>query len=71
MRFKSYLSERKQKVLIGSTFSDSIADIILGVIQGSIIGVLLFWIFMNDIYKCSVALYSILFADDITIFQKF
>ena len=64
--FKSYLSERKQKVLIGSTFSDSIEDIILGVIQGSIIGVLLFLIFMNDIYKCSAALYSILFADDIT-----
>ena len=64
--FKSYLSDRKQKVLIGSTFSDTIEDITLGVLQGSILGVILFLIFMNDIYKCSSVLHSILFADDIS-----
>ena len=40
--FKSYLLDRKQRVLVGSTFSDSTADIKICVIQGSILGVLLF-----------------------------
>ena len=64
--FKSYLSDRKQKVLIGSTLSESTEDIIIGVIQGSILGVILFLIFMNDIYNCSRLIHSILFADDIS-----
>ena len=64
--FKSYLLDRKQRVLVGSTFSDSTADIKIGVIQGSILGVLLFLVYINDIHNASDVLYSVLFADDIT-----
>ena len=52
--------------LIGSTLSEFTEDIIIGVIQGSILGVILFLIFMNDIYNCSRLIHSILFADDIS-----
>ena len=38
--FQSYLSNRKQKVLIGCTLSETTQDILIGVIQGSIIGVI-------------------------------
>ena len=45
----SYLSNRTQRVKIGSTVS-SWAEIIKGVAQGSILGPLIFNIFMNDIF---------------------
>ena len=64
--FKSYLSERKQKVVIGNYTSDSLEDIDMSVLQGSILGVVLFLVFINDIQNCSDELYSTLFADDVT-----
>ena len=63
--FKSYLAERKQYVEINNTKSDY-QTITTGVPQGSVLGPLLFLIYMNDIEEASSALNSILFADDST-----
>ena len=63
--FKNYLNNRKQRVKIGETFSDFL-NINLGVPQGSILGPLLFSIYINDFPEINKLL-AVLFADDTTI----
>ena len=63
---KSYLSDRKQYVKIDEVKS-SIQSIKTGVPQGSIVGPLLFNIFINDIIKSSRKFNFILYADDTTL----
>ena len=46
--FHSYFSNRKQRVKIGSAISEWI-DILTGIPQGSILGHLIFNIFINDL----------------------
>ena len=64
--FKSYLSERRQLVSLAGTKSD-ITTVRYGVPQGSILGPLLFIVFINDlplhVSSCKIDLY----ADDTTI----
>ena len=67
--FESYLKNRKQYVLYYNSESD-IGSITHGVPQGSILGPLLFIIYMNDFSKASELLFVILFADDTNIFLK-
>jgi hypothetical protein len=64
--FKNYLSNRKQYVSYNSSDS-KLMDIICGVPQGSILGPLLFILYINDIINTSNVLDFILFADDTTI----
>ena len=63
--FESYLTNRKQYVEIDGNKSD-FKNITTGVPQGSVLGPLLFLIYMNDIQEASAAFSSVLFADDST-----
>ena len=64
---KNYLSDRKQYVYYNDTSMD-LQQIICGVPQGSILGPLLFLIYVNDLYKASSTLTEVMFADDTNLF---
>ena len=61
----SYISGRRQRTKIGTAFSKW-ADIILGVPQGSILGPLLFNIYINDIFFVTEETGITNYADDNT-----
>ena len=63
--FKSHLSERKQVVDLEGTISSTV-DMQLGVPQGSILGPILFLIYVNDINNCDSTATFTKFADDTT-----
>ena len=63
--FKSYLSNRKQFVMVNNVLSDLITEFNVSVPQGSILGPLLFLIYINDMYKSNL-LSNFHFADDST-----
>ena len=62
-----YLSNRKQYVQYDSILSDK-ADILTGVPQGSILGPLLFTLYIHDIVFSSNVFKFIMYADDTTLF---
>ena len=62
----SYLSNRKQFVQYGDILSLK-TDILMGVPQGSILGPLLFIIYINDMVHASELFKLIKFADDTTL----
>lgn len=63
---KSYFSNRNQRVYVNGFNSSNLCDILFGVLQGSILGVIFFLIFINDIPNASGILMQYLFADDNT-----
>jgi hypothetical protein len=60
--FENYLSGRSQRVEIDGFLSD-LCEIAISIMQGSILGSILFLCFINDFPKCTELL-SLLFADD-------
>ena len=66
---RSYLSDRKQYVMIDNCKSQH-KVITCGIPQGSILGPLLFLIYMNDIYNISDSLHFIQFEDDKGVFMS-
>ena len=66
---QSYLTDRKQYVEINGVASEK-KDLTMGVPQGSILGPLLFIIYMNDINEASNIFNFILYADDSTLQSK-
>jgi hypothetical protein len=65
--FEDYLKHRQQFVLFANTESKK-SIIQCGVPQGSILGPLLFLLYINDLVQTSFSLMPILFADDTSIF---
>ena len=67
--FKDYLSERKQRVVINGQESEW-GEISAGVPQGSVLGPLLFIVYINDLPQC-VENNIRIFADDTSLFISF
>ena len=64
--FRSYLSGRSQCVKVGPRVS-SVADLPVGVPQGSFLGPLLFLLYINDLPNAIEDVSVILFADDASV----
>ena len=64
----SFLSNRTQKVVVDS-YESSVAPVLSGVPQGTVLGPLLFLIFINDI-SANLSSTIRLFADDCLVYRK-
>ena len=65
----TYLSNRKQYVSINNSNS-FFSDISCGIPQGTILGPILFIIYINDLNSVSQQLRNIMFADDTIYFRQ-
>ena len=65
--FSSYLSNRLQIVTVNGITSNSV-NISCGVLQASVLGPILFLLYINDVHHCSEVFDFHLFADDTNLF---
>ena len=65
--FSSYMSKRHQSVMYNN-FESDYEEIKCGVPQGSVLGTLLFLIYINDLPSVSKLFMPTLFADDTNLF---
>ena len=59
---EDFLSNRSQRVRVGKDWSTK-ANVLSGILQGSVPGPILFTIFTNDLSQCVQSCYNV-FADD-------
>ena len=67
--FHSYLTNRVFSVSLDNVFSE-VGSINCGVPKGSILGPLLFWLYINDISQALSNSHIYLYADDTSIFYQ-
>ena len=67
----SYLCNRKQSVVVSGETSNSV-QVVSGVPQGSVLGPLLFCIYIDSVTHCVQSLYArnVLYADDLLLYKK-
>ena len=66
---EQFLSGRKQRVVLNG-FKSPWSNVLSGVPQGSVLGPLLFLIYVNDIPKCVKSSKVKMFADDLKLFSS-
>ena len=66
--FESYLNKRSQYTEIGNDAVSTKKEVSTGVPQGSLLGVLLFQLIINDMKNCLKHTTAIIYADDTTLF---
>ena len=68
-RFRTYLSDRKQRVVMGGFASDWVT-VTSGVPQGSILGPSLFIMYINDLPSSLSNSQCLLYADDVKVYKR-